>query len=308
MNSKEDYIPFYDSIYKKVHNFVIINGKSIEEFYDDRGLNILRNLKFLTHKNKRDIALDVGCGLGQVSFSLSKEYAMVVAADISKLALDVVKDVAKRKKIKNVYPIICDAAHLPFKNRTFDVIICSGILEWVPIAYSTNPIKIQLQVLNETSRVLSKSGTLWLGIENRMSINYLLGCIDHHSGMRGITFLPRIIANFYSKLVKKRPYKTYLYNYWELKKLLRLSGLDIHRSFTAFPYYSNPKIVCDISDFHGISDSVMFMPFSIFQKALIKLISKIKLTKLLIPSFIFICRKSSDAASLKTLFVNNKFE
>lgn len=292
MSSKTNHSPFYNSIFKEVFD-LIKNEKPVDQYYDDRGLNIVNNLKFLTCGNKHEAALDIGCGLGQASISLSSEYAFVVAADISKLSLKILLEITKRKKIKNIHPIVCDAAHLPFKNGIFDTIICSGALEWVPMAYDINPFKIQLQATSEIERVLDKSGFLWLGIENRMSYNYLLGCMDHHSSLRGITFLPRTIANFYSKLVKKRPYKTYLYNYWELKKLLRVSGLDIYKSYTAFPYYSNPKVVCDISDFDEIERSVMRMPFSSLQKTLIISVSKMKLTKLFLHSFILICRKSS---------------
>jgi ubiquinone/menaquinone biosynthesis C-methylase UbiE len=206
--------PFYRSVYASALARLEA-GESVEAIYDDRGINISKNLSNVTGQRTFRRTLDLGCGLGQVAVSLSAKSETVIATDILEDALKVVSEVIKRKNVDNIYPVLLDAAHLPFRDNVFDLIICSGVLEWVATGKDFNlPTEnVQLNMLKEASRVLTQKGVFWLGIENRYAYSYFLGCVDHHSGLRFITLLPRFIANAYSKLVKKQPYRNYLYNY-----------------------------------------------------------------------------------------------
>ena len=298
--SKNNNEPFYKPIYEQVLTRLVA-GEYVEHIYDDRGINISRQLELMVGERPYRKTMDLGCGLGQVVVSLSAKSEIVIAADISKDALKIIAKVAKTNNINNIHPVLLDATHLPFRDDVFDLIVCSGVLEWIPVNYGSRytPERLQLNTLREIGRVLSRLSLFWLGIENRYGYGYLLGMVDHHSGLRFITLLPRFIANRYSKLIKKRPYRNYLYNYWELRKMLQKAGLTVNRFLTAFPYYSNPRVVADLSNPSEVTKAVMLSQLKlsyasrfIIKAIIIKAISILRLTKLLIPNFIVLCTKS----------------
>lgn len=268
----------------------------LSQIYDDRGKNIVQNIKALTSERLHGNMLDLGCGLGQVSVSAAHEAETVVAVDISRNALKVTGLVANKLNIKNIYPVLSDATALPFKNGCFDAIVCSGVLEWVPVNHNPklSPEKMHHDVLTEIRRILRVTGFFWLGIENRFAYNYFMGNVDHHSGLRFAPLLPRFLANFYSKLATNEPYRTYLYNYWELKKMFQGTGLIIAQFLTAFPNYANPKIIRKIYEHKRIGEAIMLynsgLPHS--TKILVKIISDLRLTKLFAHNFVVLSRKS----------------
>jgi ubiquinone/menaquinone biosynthesis C-methylase UbiE len=288
MKNRSNNESFYKSVYKtalaRLHA-----GECVENIYDDRGINISKNLDVLVNQRTFRKTLDLGCGLGQVAISLSAKSEEVIAADISEDALKVVYEVIKRKNIDNIHPILLDATRLPFRDNVFDIIICSGVLEWVATNKDPNlsTEKIQFNMLKEAQRVLTQKGVFWLGIENRYAYVYFLGCIDHHSGLRFITLLPRFIANMYSKLLKKQPYRNYLYAYWELKKLLRNAGFAIISFYAVLPYYSNPKLIIPLSNFNEVKKMIILSRnHSSLSTSILRVILSLRLAKLFFPSFI----------------------
>ena len=70
--------------------------------------------------------LDVGCGTGEILYSISKLYPTVSlhGIDISQAMLKQ----AEGKKIKNLRLYLGDAEHLPFQNDKFDLLICTDIV------------------------------------------------------------------------------------------------------------------------------------------------------------------------------------
>jgi 2-polyprenyl-3-methyl-5-hydroxy-6-metoxy-1,4-benzoquinol methylase len=302
--------PFYKPIYAEVLARIKA-GKPIKQFYDDRGDNIVKQLMRFVGDISFEQALDIGCGLGQLSFSLSAKCKNVVAADISRDAIKIVAIDAKNKKLP-IHCVLMDARYLPFKPNSFDLIVSNGVLEWTPVNDDSSkfPSKVQRDVLRGVQRILNRSGVYWLGIENRYASDYFIGITDHHSGLRFVTFLPRFMANFYSKLVKKQPYKTYLYNYWELRKLLLSTGLCSKKFLVAFPFYANPKHAADMSNPGEIAKAATFyatefsrsLTFSLARTALIKAISLLRLGKIFSNSFIVLCTRT-DASDSNTTFL-----
>ena len=292
--------PFYDPIYAKALTLVE-NDPSINRIYDDRGINITTFLDPLIKTRNNGIAIDIGCGIGQVTLSLSGKYENVIAGDISKVALKVVTRVAKKSNITNIHPVLMDAVNMPFRDDVFELVLCSGALEWVSVNRSEEEStkKLQVSALKEIQRILTNKGLFWLGIENRFWYRYFLGAIDHHSGLRFVPVLPRAIANFYSKLLSKRSYRNYLYTYWDLSKMLKESGLLVNKSISAFPFYSNPRVVIDLANFDqkkrfftNLQREITSTEFQIIKKIL-----GLHLAKLLFPNFIIIGSKSFKIAS-----------
>lgn len=83
-------------------------------------------LKEICCKNK-DV-LELGAGTGQHTGGILKTNANVIASDISKLSLEVLKK--RYKNSINLKTHICDIENLKFPNETFDVVASAGSLSY----------------------------------------------------------------------------------------------------------------------------------------------------------------------------------
>lgn len=156
-----------------------LNKKQYSEFYSLKNLRdgygelrkcnlILKNLyklyKVKNLKNKK--ILDAGFGTGIILSSLAKQ-------SISSYGIEFVKSACERlvninKKTSMIYCIAtADIAVLPFKDETFEIIVCSHVLEHIE-----NDIAAAMEI----QRVLKKNGLILLAIPNE---NYLNKNISH---------------------------------------------------------------------------------------------------------------------------------
>lgn len=95
--------------------------------------------------------LDVGCGTGPMIELLSKEFP-----DRSYTGIDLTPrmiEVAQEKGLDHSRFLVGDSENLPFKNESFDVVICTNSFHHYP-----NPHAF----MNEASRVLKNGGKLIL--------------------------------------------------------------------------------------------------------------------------------------------------
>ncbi len=105
--------------------------------------------------------LDIACGTGTYLEIAKKSGADTVGCDISENMVCI----CKKKGFDNVF--VNDYHMLPFKDDTFDLILCINAIH-----YSENP----KEVLNEMNRVLTKDGTILFTYFNSLnfrSVNYL---------------------------------------------------------------------------------------------------------------------------------------
>lgn len=91
--------------------------------------------------------LDVGGGLGLITSKLAEENH-VYNADIS---VEQLKCSIKR----NLIPVLCNAIQLPFKDESFDYIICCGVIQHVCK-------EDRLKLLEELLRVCKHNGLLFI--------------------------------------------------------------------------------------------------------------------------------------------------
>ncbi|WP_409422839.1 class I SAM-dependent methyltransferase [Pseudaeromonas sp. ZJS20] len=68
-------------------------------------------------------ALDLGCGGGHVSFTLSPQVAQVEAVDLSSAMLRVVADEAQRRGLTNIQTRQAAAEALPYPDAHFDLVV-----------------------------------------------------------------------------------------------------------------------------------------------------------------------------------------
>jgi SAM-dependent methyltransferase len=107
--------------------------------------------------------LDLGCGAGHASFAIAPHVKSVTAYDLSNQMLQVVRDEAERRKLRNVTTEQGRAEQLPFANASFD---------WVCTRYSAHHWQDIGQAVGEVFRVL-KPGGMFIVIDSCGSGNPL---------------------------------------------------------------------------------------------------------------------------------------
>lgn len=123
-------------------------------FIESRRVRVI--LSFLNDHSKGSRILEVGCGAGNI-------IEKVVSGDL--FGFDISAFILHKAKLKlhnRVNLFQADAQHLPFKNRTFNHIICSEVLEHV-----LDP----LSCLQEMSRILDDQGVAIISVPNEFYIN-----------------------------------------------------------------------------------------------------------------------------------------
>lgn len=127
-------------------------------------------------------ALVVGCGLGEDTEVVSPS---VVAIDLSTIALGK----ARQKYPKHMY-LAADAHSLPFASDSFDIIICSEVIEHVQ-----NPSRM----LAEFQAVLREGGVLIITTPNWLSLYGLARYLGELILRRQITSGGQPVDHWYTK-------------------------------------------------------------------------------------------------------------
>jgi len=163
----------------------------------------------LVPKKRDEQILDLGAGNGEFALFLKKLGKEVVCLDNSPLYIQ------KLKKL-GFKAILCDLNQaFPFKNQTFEGIVCLEVIEHIVQAE---------QLLQEVKRVLKKRGWLLISSPNISWFGY------------------RILA-----LIGKIPFKEgchlRYFNYHSLQNKLKEAGLFIKKEacFTPIPYLNRIK-------------------------------------------------------------------
>lgn len=112
----------------------------------------LRARKIMKNINKPERMLDAGCGTGVYSFSLAKKIDKIEAVDISE---EKIENAGKISIFKNITFKQGDLCNLKFDSNSFDLAICSDVLEH---------IKNDKKAMSELMRVLKPNGMLLLTV------------------------------------------------------------------------------------------------------------------------------------------------
>ncbi len=93
------------------------------------GVRSTKELIELCRIDKNKYVLEVGCGIGKTPCYIAKNYgSKVVAIDISEKMVEISKERAKREGLKDkIKFMVADATNLPFKDATFDAVICESV-------------------------------------------------------------------------------------------------------------------------------------------------------------------------------------
>jgi len=115
----------------------------LQKYWHSQKINTLQ--KLIAFQKFKKI-LDVGCAGGYMANKVNYIFpkSKITGIDVYKESIDYAK-----KKYPNINFIVADAHKLPFKDNTFDMVICYETIEHV-----VNPKK----VLAEIKRVMKKNG------------------------------------------------------------------------------------------------------------------------------------------------------
>jgi len=182
--------------------------------------------------------LDLGCGFGNHSFLLYEKGAKVFALDIEKEFVEVV-NLKKKLTNYNIFTITGNGFFLPFKQDSFDGVICTHTIEHI-----RDPQKF----LQEIHRVLKKGGFLYLTLPN-----YLFP-YEPHFKVPFLPFLPKNMSKFLLKHIFYRKGLKKIRKKWEdipfleeflyelnfiksfsLENLLKKTGFKIYKKNFTFP-------------------------------------------------------------------------
>jgi ubiquinone/menaquinone biosynthesis C-methylase UbiE len=297
------------------------------------------------NNNNNRRCLDIGSGLGNLSEMLSHYYDEVYSLEAVRERIEFQKRRFKNSNVNNVTIVRGNALELPFPNDYFDLVVCNGVLEWVGIMNTDRPPReVQLSFLQEVKRILSDKGCLYIGIENRLGLGYMLGEPDH-SGLRYTSLVPRSVANFLVKRYGRsggmyrdtsnkenkkewRGYRTYTYSIKGYNSLLREAGFKF-KSYWTFPSYNDPHFSARLDDRVALKGFVQYFGprfvqyfgsrtrrskrlFSIMEKFDSRLL--LLIAKAMVPCFLFYCYKNeiqesiddiiTDAAQLTSYFTH----
>lgn len=225
-------------------------GKFDQTFEENRA-----DFRFVIPLSKDFKALDAGAGMGRITIPLARVAGHLTALDGSFLRLKYLKNRAEMEGLTNIDVVLGDFLDVPFENKSFDLIVMNGLVEWVGVTDKfDNPRDAQVACIKRAKELLKDGGYLYIGIENRLAISYLRG--PDHLGLYFTSYMPRFIANWYTKFRQGRKYDTYTYTKAGYEKLIRDAGFTDYEFYLPYPGYNLPRMMVPYTNLNALSHAV----------------------------------------------------
>ena len=125
--------------------------------YDARTLRVYEGAydlsvqKVCTVLSSHDRVLEVGCGTGIVTLGVAPCVKSIIGTDIAREMVEVARDKAQARAMKNVHFRVGDGYDLPFDDAAFDGVLLFNTL---------HVVKEPREILREAHRLLRPSGYL----------------------------------------------------------------------------------------------------------------------------------------------------
>jgi len=200
--------------------------------------------------DEQSTVLDVGSGYGAITHSLSRCAGEVYSVEAVAERIDFTRERLRHEQIRNVVLVQASATALPLAEKSFDLVVVNGVLEWVgEWDLAVDPRTVQIRFLRKICGLLKNDGVLVIGIENRFGRGLFLGDQDH-SGLPYTSLVPRPLASFMLRhsskphyrthLNVRKQYRTYTYSARGYRKLLSEAGFENMTAYWADPGYNQP--------------------------------------------------------------------
>ncbi len=218
-------------------------GAEVFSFLDD--LN-RANWHLLLDIPKQAVVLDIGAGMGTISHSLSRYYDTIHAIETVPERLEFSRIRFNQEGCQNIKLARANLLNLPFAENSFDLVVMNGVLEWVGMPENgMRPDELQLEALRKIRKILKPGGYLYIGIENRVGYNFFLGRLDH-TNLKYTSLLPRPLANLYTNVRLKKPYRAYTYSLGGYRRLLSQAGYSRTTFYSPIPGYNRPNLIFEL--------------------------------------------------------------
>ena len=199
----------------------------------------------------KGVYLDVGSGWGQVTLPLSLA-GNSIAFDLTRNRLDILREIAKQEG-RDLGYIQGNFLTFPFKEKSFDLIVFNGSLEWIGSGRHNEEsiYSQQLKALKKAKTMLQEGGQIYIGIENSMGAKYLQGTRDDHTGISHITYLREsaMAQKYAASKTGLLPTKTY--SYQEYVDLFLEAGLSVRSCYACFPDYKLIRLMVPLADLNS---------------------------------------------------------
>lgn len=160
-------------------------------------------------KELNDSILDDGCGTLRGALELGIQSRYLVGLDFSKEALKSAKENRDKKGKKQQVDLVCAAAeHLPFKNESFDTVLCIETLKYAESTYR--------KILDEAKRV--SKGKLILTFDHRNEWYGISRLFDTKFTIKDNVFIFHDVD-----------LKTVAFDEKSMKKFLKDTGFEVSR-------------------------------------------------------------------------------
>ncbi|HEY3423779.1 MAG TPA: class I SAM-dependent methyltransferase [Negativicutes bacterium] len=168
-----------DSHRSAVTNYFSTNARFWEVIYDPNQAEIDRIFTDSITGRKRDVLecvdkhagtkqlriLDIGCGPGIFMEELLRRGHYVVGMDMTEKMVREAYDNTQKKYSERAACVLGDIEYIPFKNNSFDLILCIGVLSY---------LQEEDKSAKEIARVIKKNGIFVTSNPNKLRMNILL--------------------------------------------------------------------------------------------------------------------------------------
>jgi SAM-dependent methyltransferase len=141
---------------REIDRLSLSQGQFCQKYPNKRFYDVARASKaawrgWVSENCKGKVVLDYCCGLGRNTLELARHGAWVYGIDISSVEIASAKNsTAEAGLSERVQYIVMDAENLGFKDHSFDVVFCCGVLHHLAIE----------QAYQELARVLKPTGKI----------------------------------------------------------------------------------------------------------------------------------------------------
>ena len=264
--------------------------------------------------NERSVALDIGCGYGAITHSISRSVGELYSVEAIPERIEFTQERLRQEGIGNVRLVQASATALPLVDNSFDLIVTNGVLEWIgEWDLEGDPRSAQIKFLGKIRRLLKASGVLVVGIENRIGYGLFLGACDH-SGIPYTSLVPRRMASFMlrhsskphhrTQLNPKKEYRTYTYSERGYRGLLADAGFVDVSCYWAEPGYNQPYNLIPLTMPHWVQQQFQDLldhpgpsPERSWRRKLKRLAARSGLLPLVVPDFMFIASNQTGRST-----------